>query len=205
MERLRRHHLQRPAATSNRSDGRLATPEAGTYVDLLGPSLDAHGRAAVAHDTSMSNPSSMNPGIALRLRDEETECSTKVQQPRWRRLTASDPGRPADLRQRPSGTPLPPDGKGGQVPVASQGRTDPEGYVTGHWRAISSGIGGSMTVTNGASTAQLRAVRALDRTDSQADNAGSIPVTRSRQTTWSAGRTRWRPHRTGPGQGLTCH
>ena len=63
------------------------------------------GRAAVAHDTSMSNPSSMNPGIALRLRDEETECSTKVQQPRWRRLTASDPGRPADLRQRPSGPP----------------------------------------------------------------------------------------------------
>jgi hypothetical protein len=63
--------------------------------------------------------------------------------------------------------------------VASQGRTDLEGYATGHWRAINPGIAGSMTVANGALTAQLKAVRALDRTDSQADNAGSIPVTRS--------------------------
>ena len=36
-----------------------------------------------------------------------------------------------------------------------------------------------MTVTSGASTAQLRAVRGPDRSDSQADSAGSIPVTRS--------------------------
>jgi hypothetical protein len=49
-----------PAATSDGSDDRLATPEAGTYVDLLGPSLDVHGGAVVAHDTSMSNPSSMS-------------------------------------------------------------------------------------------------------------------------------------------------
>jgi hypothetical protein len=49
----------------------------------------------------------------------------------------------------------------------------------GHWRAINPGIAGSMTVTSGASTAQLRAVRSPDRTDSQADSAGSIPVTRS--------------------------
>jgi hypothetical protein len=34
-------------------------------------------------------------------------------------------------------------------------------------------------VTSGTSDAQVRPVRALDRSDSQADNAGSIPVTRS--------------------------
>src|SRR5262245_20956532 len=38
---------------------------------------------------------------------------------------------------------------------------------------------GSMTVTSGASVAQVRAVRRPDRSDSQADSAGSIPVTRS--------------------------
>jgi hypothetical protein len=38
---------------------------------------------------------------------------------------------------------------------------------------------GFMTVTSGASDAQLRAVRGLDLSDSQADSAGSIPVTRS--------------------------
>jgi hypothetical protein len=49
----------------------------------------------------------------------------------------------------------------------------------GHWRAISPGVTESMTVTNGTLDAQLRAVRGLDRSDSQADSAGSIPVTRS--------------------------
>jgi hypothetical protein len=49
----------------------------------------------------------------------------------------------------------------------------------GHWRAINPGIPGSMTVTSGASTAQLRAVRGPNLSDSQADSAGSIPVTRS--------------------------
>ena len=45
------------------------------------------------------------------LRDEEAECSTKVQQPHCPRLTVSSPPRPADLRQRPPATALPPDGK----------------------------------------------------------------------------------------------
>ena len=40
---------------------------------------------------------------------------------------------------------------------------------------------GSVTVTSGASDAQIRAVRGLDRSDSQADSAGSIPVTRSKK------------------------
>src|SRR4249920_1429513 len=49
----------------------------------------------------------------------------------------------------------------------------------GHWRAISPSVMGSITVTSGASVAQVRAVRGPDRSDSQADSAGSIPVTRS--------------------------
>src|SRR6266480_3024443 len=57
------------------------------------------------------------------------------------------------------------------------------GKVTGHWRAISRGVVGSMTVTSGASVAQVRAVRGPDRSDSQADSAGSIPVTRSNPST----------------------
>jgi hypothetical protein len=36
-----------------------------------------------------------------------------------------------------------------------------------------------MTVTRGASDAQLRVVRGPDLSNSQADSAGSIPVTRS--------------------------
>jgi hypothetical protein len=36
-----------------------------------------------------------------------------------------------------------------------------------------------MTVTSGASTSQLSVVRGRDLSDSQADSAGSIPVTRS--------------------------
>ena len=46
--------------------------------------------------------------------------------------------------------------------MASQGPTDPEGYTTGHRWAINPGNAGSMTVTSGASTAQLKEVRALD-------------------------------------------
>ena len=38
---------------------------------------------------------------------------------------------------------------------------------------------GSMTVASGTSVAQVRPVRRPDRSDSQADSAGSIPVTRS--------------------------
>src|SRR5262249_11188626 len=38
-------------------------------------------------------------------------CSTKVQQPPWLPLSASDPPGSADLHQRPSATPSPPDGK----------------------------------------------------------------------------------------------
>ena len=53
-------------------------------------------------------------------------------------------------------------------------------HATGHWRAINPGVVGFITVTSGAPAAQVRAVRGLDRSDSQADSAGSIPVTRSR-------------------------
>jgi len=49
----------------------------------------------------------------------------------------------------------------------------------GHWRAISPGVTGSVTVTSGASAAQVRAVRDPDLPDSQADGASSILVTRS--------------------------
>jgi hypothetical protein len=47
----------------------------------------------------------------LRSREPESVCSTKVQQPRWPWLTEPASPGPADLRQRPSVTPLPPDGK----------------------------------------------------------------------------------------------
>jgi len=46
-------------------------------------------------------------------------------------------------------------------------------------RAINPGVAGSITVTGGASGAQVRAVRGFDLSGSQADSAGSIPVTRS--------------------------
>jgi len=52
--------------------------------------------------------------------------------------------------------------------------------AAGHWRAINPGAMGSITVTCGAPVAQVRAVRDPDRSDSQADSAGSIPVTRSK-------------------------
>jgi hypothetical protein len=60
----------------------------------------------------------------------------------------------------------------------------------GHWRAISPGATGSVTVISGASTAQLRGVRGPDRSDSQADSAGSIPVTRSKPRIRSSGHLR---------------
>jgi hypothetical protein len=62
------------------------------------------------------------------------------------------------------------------VTSQQQGRSH---QATGHWRAINPGDSGSITVTSGVSDAQLRTVRGPDRSDSQADSAGSIPVTRS--------------------------
>jgi hypothetical protein len=60
--------------------------------------------------------------------------------------------------------------------------------AAGHWRAISRGVVGSMTVTSGTLDAQVRAVSDPDRSDSQADSAGSIPVTRSHvRAGWRAG------------------
>jgi len=47
-------------------------------------------------------------------------------------------------------------------------------WASGHSRAISRGAAGSMTVTSGASDALVRAVSGPDRSDSQADSAGSI-------------------------------
>jgi hypothetical protein len=64
-------------------------------------------------------------------------------------------------------------------------RSEPLGLLpaqqqaTGHWRAINPGVMGFITVTSGASGLQVRAVRGPDLSDSQADGAGSIPVTRS--------------------------
>jgi len=52
------------------------------------------------------------------------------------------------------------------------GRKAPCDGATGHWRAINPGVAGSMTVTGGASAAQVRAVRDPDLSDSQADGAG---------------------------------
>ena len=51
--------------------------------------------------------------------------------------------------------------------------------AAGHWRASNRGVMGFMTVTSGASVAQLSVVRGSDLSESQADTAGSIPVTRS--------------------------
>jgi len=47
-------------------------------------------------------------------------------------------------------------------------------WPMGHWRAISPGIERSMTVTSGTLATQVRAVRDLDLSDSQADSAGSV-------------------------------
>jgi len=52
----------------------------------------------------------------------------------------------------------------------------------GHWRAINPDITRFITVTSGASDAQVRAVRGPDLSDSQADSGGSIPLTRSTLT-----------------------
>src|SRR5215471_227010 len=54
--------------------------------------------------------------------------------------------------------------------------------AVGHWRAINPGVIGSITVTGGVSAAQVRAVKSLNRSDSQADSASSILVTRSTVT-----------------------
>jgi hypothetical protein len=51
-------------------------------------------------------------------------------------------------------------------------------------RAISPGVTGSVTITDGASVAQVRALRNPDRLDSQADSAGSEP------DRWRMGHTR---------------
>jgi hypothetical protein len=59
------------------------------------------------------------------------------------------------------------------------GHRAPGGGSTGHWRAINPGDMGFMTVTGGASGSQVSAVRGPDLLVSQADSAGSIPVTRS--------------------------
>ena len=49
--------------------------------------------------------------------------------------------------------------------------------VPGHWRAINHGVEGSLTVTCDVPVAQVTPVRGPDRSDSQADSAGPIPVT----------------------------
>jgi hypothetical protein len=64
--------------------------------------------------------------------------------------------------------------------------------ATGHWRAISPSVTRGMTVTSGASSAQVRAVRGPDRSDSQADSASSILVTRSRYILAVQSRFVWR-------------
>ena len=80
------------------------------------------------------------------------------------------------------------------------GHKAPGDEAAGHWRAISPGIARSMTVTRSASTAQLRAVKGAYRSDSQADSAGSIPVTRSvtrSAVTRSVARSRQCPAKSG--------
>jgi hypothetical protein len=66
-----------------------------------------------------------------------------------------------------------------------------------------------MTVTSGASVAQVSVVRGLDLSDSQADSAGSIPVTRSTTKHQVSGLARLSIHACGGRQTgrvpLTCH
>ena len=47
-------------------------------------------------------------------------------------------------------------------------------HAAGHWRTISPGVARSMTVTDGMSTAKVRAVTALDLSDSQADSPADV-------------------------------
>ena len=59
------------------------------------------------------------------------------------------------------------------------GRRPSRPSATGHWRAINQGVMGLITVTSGASTAQVSVVRGSDLSDSQADSATSLTATRS--------------------------
>src|SRR5215831_4606502 len=59
-------------------------------------------------------------------------------------------------------------------------------------RAIDPGAAGSVAVTSGTPDAQVRSVRGPDRPDSQADSAGSTPVTRSATKTQVSGHQPWR-------------
>jgi hypothetical protein len=52
-------------------------------------------------------------------------------------------------------------------------------HAAGHWRAISPGVMGCLTVTSGVPDSQVGVVRGPDRSDSQADCASPILVTRS--------------------------
>jgi hypothetical protein len=54
----------------------------------------------------------------------------------------------------------------------------------GHWRAISSGVQGAMTVTVGVQNAQVRAARDPDRLDSQADSPPGRTLS-GRIATWT--------------------
>jgi len=62
-----------------------------------------------------------------------------------------------------------------QVPSAAQA----EGGREHDHRAINRGVRWAWTVTNGQLECQVRGPEAVDRSDSQADSADSIPVTRS--------------------------
>ncbi len=74
--------------------------------------------------------------------------------------------------------------------------TGPGGKAAGHWRAITPGVTGSITVTSGTSDVQVRAVRGPICWFSQADSAGSIPVTRS-TTKYQVSGSRWSPASSG--------
>ncbi len=69
--------------------------------------------------------------------------------------------------------------KGGYRKLSAPASRLPAHRATGHWRAINPGVVRSMTVTSGASGSQVSVVRGPDLLVSQADSAGSIPVTRS--------------------------
>jgi len=78
----------------------------------------------------------------------------------------------------------------------------------GHWRAISPDAAGSLTVTDGASIAQLSAVKGPDLLYSQADSASSILVTRSTvqaQVSGHAGHGRLSRRRPDDGGGNALH
>jgi hypothetical protein len=95
----------------------------------------------------------------------------------WRALCC--PVRWTPVNGQVSVSPKAPSSKGRYVEPVARSAASRATRPAGHWRAINPGERRATTVTRGHPYGQLRAADCGDTADSQADSAGSIPVTRS--------------------------